>query len=255
MRVALQAAEVHVEMNPSEEAASASMPLHPARIPPMSGCLSLLAAAAMSACGGGQSTIDSPSSLVSFKANGSHTLMDLDPRSPDVQGSEVLGISKGRSPGPLVNPLQHPAMHRHPRRLLPAGSCAGARPCACARARTGSGRRRHRRPRLMTNTVPAIDTAKIPVGSGGVATDADRIDDRAAGRLRRHRRVRTACQFSHMAFDDPIVYPGQPGKSHLHVFFGNTGTNATRPPTRSPTPATRRASAGRSTAPRTGRRR
>jgi hypothetical protein len=29
-----------------------------------------------------------------------------------------------------------------------------------------------------------------------------------------------------MAFDDPIVYPGQPGRSHLHVFFGNTGTNA-----------------------------
>ena len=29
-----------------------------------------------------------------------------------------------------------------------------------------------------------------------------------------------------MAFDDPIVYPGQVGKSHLHVFFGNTGANA-----------------------------
>ena len=29
-----------------------------------------------------------------------------------------------------------------------------------------------------------------------------------------------------MAFDDPIVYPGQPGRSHLHAFFGNTGTSA-----------------------------
>lgn len=29
-----------------------------------------------------------------------------------------------------------------------------------------------------------------------------------------------------MNFDDPIVFPGQPGRSHLHVFFGNTGTNA-----------------------------
>ena len=29
-----------------------------------------------------------------------------------------------------------------------------------------------------------------------------------------------------MAFDDPIVYPGQPGKSHLHAFFGNTGLDA-----------------------------
>lgn len=26
--------------------------------------------------------------------------------------------------------------------------------------------------------------------------------------------------------DDPIVYPGQPGKAHLHQFFGNLGANA-----------------------------
>ncbi len=37
---------------------------------------------------------------------------------------------------------------------------------------------------------------------------------------------RTVCQFSHLAYDDPIVYPGQPGKSHLHMFFGNTSANA-----------------------------
>lgn len=30
---------------------------------------------------------------------------------------------------------------------------------------------------------------------------------------------------SHFAWDDPIVYPGQKGKSHLHVFFGNTLTS------------------------------
>jgi hypothetical protein len=29
-----------------------------------------------------------------------------------------------------------------------------------------------------------------------------------------------------MRSDDPIVRPGQPGASHLHTFFGNTGTNA-----------------------------
>src|SRR6185436_16580203 len=75
------------------------MPLRPARIPPMSGCLSLLAAAAMSACGGGQSTINAPSSIVSFKADGSRTLMDLDPRSADVQGSEVMATSKTPKPG------------------------------------------------------------------------------------------------------------------------------------------------------------
>jgi hypothetical protein len=34
------------------------------------------------------------------------------------------------------------------------------------------------------------------------------------------------CRFSHMAPDDPIVYPGQPGRSHDHTFFGNTSTDA-----------------------------
>jgi hypothetical protein len=41
---------------------------------------------------------------------------------------------------------------------------------------------------------------------------------------------RTVCDPSHMSFDDPIVYPGQPGKAHPHVFFGNTGTNANSTP-------------------------
>jgi hypothetical protein len=26
--------------------------------------------------------------------------------------------------------------------------------------------------------------------------------------------------------DDPIVYPGQPGRSHAHAFFGNRSTDA-----------------------------
>jgi hypothetical protein len=34
------------------------------------------------------------------------------------------------------------------------------------------------------------------------------------------------CGFSHAAPDDPIVHPGAPGASHLHVFFGATGTDA-----------------------------
>ena len=36
----------------------------------------------------------------------------------------------------------------------------------------------------------------------------------------------TLCRFSHEAADDPIVFPGQAGKSHLHAFFGNTTTSA-----------------------------
>ena len=37
---------------------------------------------------------------------------------------------------------------------------------------------------------------------------------------------RTGCQVTKYAFDDPIVFPGQPGKSHLHTFFGNTAIDA-----------------------------
>ena len=34
------------------------------------------------------------------------------------------------------------------------------------------------------------------------------------------------CGYSHSLTDDPIVFPGQPGASHLHDFFGNTGVDA-----------------------------
>jgi hypothetical protein len=37
---------------------------------------------------------------------------------------------------------------------------------------------------------------------------------------------RTHCTVAKMGFDDPIVFPGQAGKSHLHTFFGNTGVTA-----------------------------
>ena len=34
------------------------------------------------------------------------------------------------------------------------------------------------------------------------------------------------CEFSHLAYDDPILYPGQQGAAHLHMFFGNSGADA-----------------------------
>jgi hypothetical protein len=36
----------------------------------------------------------------------------------------------------------------------------------------------------------------------------------------------SGCRFSHRNTDDPIVLPGQPGKSHDHTFIGNDTTNA-----------------------------
>jgi len=37
---------------------------------------------------------------------------------------------------------------------------------------------------------------------------------------------RVTCGVSHFAYDDPIIYPGEPGRAHLHMFFGNTEANA-----------------------------
>jgi len=34
------------------------------------------------------------------------------------------------------------------------------------------------------------------------------------------------CAYSHTLMDDPIVFPGQPGASHMHDFFGNVTANA-----------------------------
>jgi len=38
--------------------------------------------------------------------------------------------------------------------------------------------------------------------------------------------VRVYCPVSHFSYDDPVVKPGQPGKAHLHMFWGNTSTDA-----------------------------
>lgn len=38
------------------------------------------------------------------------------------------------------------------------------------------------------------------------------------------------CSIDHFAPDDPIVYPNQPGKAHMHAFFGNPTTSAATTP-------------------------
>jgi hypothetical protein len=51
-------------------------------------------------------------------------------------------------------------------------------------------------------------------GTGAIATPMPAGDNQGAFRF--------MCKPSHLAYDDPIVFPGQPGRSHLHMFFGNT---------------------------------
>lgn len=39
-------------------------------------------------------------------------------------------------------------------------------------------------------------------------------------------KLRFLCNFSHLAYDDPIVNPGVAGAAHLHLFYGNTTADA-----------------------------
>jgi hypothetical protein len=55
-----------------------------------------------------------------------------------------------------------------------------------------------------------------PLGRGGIAPAS--ADPVGAFRL--------FCGAGQLLKDDPLVYPGQPGVSHLHQFFGNLGANA-----------------------------
>lgn len=74
--------------------------------------------------------------------------------------------------------------------------------------------------------MPIIDKTTIPTGSAGVNVEQFVLTQEQPGESDGTGAFRTTCDFSHMAYDDPIVYPGQPGVSHLHAFFGNTGANA-----------------------------
>jgi hypothetical protein len=69
---------------------------------------------------------------------------------------------------------------------------------------------------------PAIDRSRIPIGHIG----DDKVSIRPSAQQANPDSVigafRTHCFFSHMNFDDPIVYPDQQGASHLHTYFGNT---------------------------------
>jgi len=48
----------------------------------------------------------------------------------------------------------------------------------------------------------------------------------AAALARQHGQFRVSCPYSHSKADDPIVFPGQPGASHMHDFFGNNSVDA-----------------------------
>lgn len=62
------------------------------------------------------------------------------------------------------------------------------------------------------------DDMLVPAGGTGSIASSGAPDVVGAFRF--------ICMPGQLSYDDPIVFPGQPGKSHLHQFFGNTGANA-----------------------------
>ena len=166
------------------------MSSNPSTIPRVSGCLAIVAAATVAAsCGGAQSASDA-----AVQPLARHS---------------VPAPSRARVPGPATVGELSPSPALRPR--LSLGPLQSTDPALTATA--------------MVATVPAIDATKIPKAAVGYSTEMlaptsqqPMYTDIGA--------FRTVCEFSHMSFDDPIVYPGQPGRSHLHAFFGNTGINA-----------------------------
>ncbi|MDT0264954.1 DUF1996 domain-containing protein [Streptomyces sp. DSM 44915] len=62
------------------------------------------------------------------------------------------------------------------------------------------------------------------VAGGAGATEP--ADDRNAADVVRVAEFVAECEFSHRLPDDPIVFPGLPGASHSHSFFGSRVTDA-----------------------------
>lgn len=70
---------------------------------------------------------------------------------------------------------------------------------------------------------PCIDMDTMPTAGAGISKV---VMDTSNYRGAEPSAFRSRCDYSHMANDDPILYPNRPGEAHLHAFFGNTLTNA-----------------------------
>jgi hypothetical protein len=189
----------------------------------MGECVSLIAIAAMSACGGAQNGGGDGSEAFAyhgqFKVDG--TRFGSDPRSAAEISEETHSMRITVSPAVDTVVPSTVAPPVAPPVAAPAPTAPSGPPPLAAAAPVPTPKT------TMTASFPSIDTARIPTGSQGYASEMlAATDEKPSASGDGTGAFRTVCDFSHMAFDDPIVYPGQPGKSHLHVFFGNTGTNA-----------------------------
>ncbi|MGP4113482.1 DUF1996 domain-containing protein [Streptomyces sp. 4N509B] len=101
-------------------------------------------------------------------------------------------------------------------------------------SRSASARRRRRGRRGLFAFLAAacLVASQFVVGAGGAqaGAEAEATDASASGEVGpsvvRVAEFVAECPFSHRLPDDPIVFPGLPGASHSHSFFGSTVTDA-----------------------------
>jgi Domain of unknown function (DUF1996) len=71
----------------------------------------------------------------------------------------------------------------------------------------------------------SVDPTLYPQGVQGSAAELVQPTDEAPAAGGNMGFARTVCGYSHMSQNDPIVFPGKEGASHLHTFFGNTSVD------------------------------
>jgi hypothetical protein len=249
----------------------------------MSGCLSVLAAAAVSACGGGTGVI-STDDLLNASTSGQGDLTSLGTgRSPMVQIAASKRISDVASYVTIAEEGQSFTLSSTETVRYGAGSkwtskvVTGAGECTDAffgnQRMTGISMQCQiaaKGPSLTapvpvlaaepapapaptavsditvaaasstpTSTTPqaiahggiAVDTTTLPVAQPGVSSvllsaPGSIPPAPAPGEWETDGAFRLICNWSKMSYDDPIVYPNQPGAAHHHTFFGNTAIDA-----------------------------
>jgi hypothetical protein len=73
-----------------------------------------------------------------------------------------------------------------------------------------------------TSDAGGSDVIASDVPVNGLVSSSEEVGEREDG----SGAFRTHCLESHESFDDPLVFPSQPGASHHHVFFGNPNVDA-----------------------------
>lgn len=130
-------------------------------------------------------------------------------------------------PAPEAAPAPAPTVEATalPPRTMPTSTAPAPAPAPAPT--TNAGAAPAATPAAGSSALPYVDTSKIPAPSAGTfSTDRVKVASQPPPVPTDNGAFRINCSYSHMAFDDPIVWPGQPGKSHLHTFFGNTAVNA-----------------------------